>query len=109
MAKAIILKGKAVSEVTPTLTAMEFSVCLDNSGVEIPAVFSIDLESSSDDVPMVGITSYGRITALAASADLSVSLTVTATEKDGTTTTEVDTNLSTLLAADIGDSIASAQ
>lgn len=105
MAKAIILKGKAVSEVTPTLTAMEFSVCLDNSGVEIPAVFSIDLKTSSD-VPMVGITSYGRITALAASADLSVGLTVTATEKDGTTTTEVDTNLSILLAANIGDSIA---
>lgn len=106
MAKAIILKGKAVSEVTPTLTAMEFSVCLDNSGVEIPAVFSIDLESSSDAVPMVGITSYGRITALAASADLSVPLIITATEKDGTTTTMVDTDISTLLAADIGDSIA---
>lgn len=108
MAKDIILKGKAVSEVTSTLTAMEFSVCLDNSGVEIPAVFSIDLKTTGD-VPMVGITSYGRITALAASADLSVALTVTATEMDGTTTTEVDTDLSTLLAADVGDSIAASQ
>lgn len=107
MAKAIVLKGKAVSEITSTLTGAEFSVELQDSGVPVQATYSIKLHSSGT-IPMVGITSYGRITAMFSSSDLSTSLDVMATPlgDDGTHKTTVATTLTDLLAADIGDSIA---
>ena len=105
MAKKIVLKGKAVAEITSSLTGAEFSVELQNSGVMIPATYSIALTGSAD-VPMVGITPYGRITALFGSSDLSTGLTVTATPLDGTLATEVDTSLETLMDCDIDESIA---
>lgn len=106
MAKAIVLKGKAVAEITSTLTGAEFSVELQDSGVPVQATYSINLTSSGTK-PMVGITSYGRITGVFGSSDLSTGLTVTAVPlgDDGTHATTAATTLTALLAADIGDSI----
>lgn len=106
---AIVLDGKSVMSVMHGETeylACEFALSLrdevDNSKV-INSIFSID----GDEGYFVGITCYGRITALVDSADLSdITLEITATpigNEEGAISVEVE--IGDLIEEEVGDTI----
>lgn len=105
MANALYLKGKAVAEVTSELTGYEFAIVLADSGVEVNATYSMDMDSG--DPIMAGMTQYGRLTALVDSTDSAKDLTITAIPlgDDGTHAVEVTVSIDDIAEMDIGDSL----
>lgn len=108
MAKDILIRSIAVTKNGANAACGEVEVFLDNSG-EIPATFSVDLTSGNTTIPMVAVDPKGKITfRYDDSTAGALSVDVTATEADGTTTTTKATTPATLAGKYVGQSIASA-
>ena len=105
MANALYLKGKAIAEVTSELTGYEFAIVLADSGVEVGATFSMEMDSGNP--IMAGMTQYGRLTALVDSTDSAKDLTITAIPlgDDGTHAVEVTVSIADIAEKSIGDSL----
>ena len=107
MAKDILVRSTAVTKLGANAACGEVVVFLDNSG-ELPATFEVALHSGNTTIPMVGIDPKGKITfRYENSTQGALSIDVTATEADGTTTTTKATTPATLAGKYVGQSIAS--
>ena len=107
MAKDILVRSTAVTKLGANAACGEVEVFLDNSG-EIAATFDVALHSGNTTIPMVGIDPKGKITfRYENSTQGALSIDVTATEADGTTTTTKATTPATLAGKYVGQSIAS--
>ena len=104
MANSLICTDSVIAETSYDSGVMRFEKALslvDDYGVAIPAVFSIDTDEES--IPMVGITMYGRVTGQYDSeVDSSKEVTITATPLDtDVDPVEADTTLADLFALEV--------
>lgn len=83
MANSIVLKAKAISKLDEHV-AFSVALALNNGTMDIPATFSITSEGAN--LPMVGITEYGKLVGLYSAND-APSITIKATGSDGNVTT----------------------
>lgn len=106
MANALYLKGKAIAEITSSLSGYEFAIVLADGGVEVPATYSMEMDSGNP--IMAGMTQYGRLTALVDSTDSAKDLAITAIPlgDDGTHAVSVTVSIDDIADKDVGDSLA---
>lgn len=99
MAAAILIESIATATMSGGAIGGEVELVLADGGVEIPAVFSIDIASGETDIPMCGITPYGRMTfqVVDSAVDGDISVVVTASPKDGSSDVTATTTLADLL------------